>query len=163
MRDPLIALGCQDPVERVSEAKKRDAHRQSVAQLFNVWRKHHRDEPVAASKIHEEVRECVDPQRRGRQYVASVLEKHVGIRIAGFVLTRQETAGRWGAATYALIPTDRAEEHRDHRGHRGASGASKGLCPLCPLCRRARRKKNGCTSYERGRGFKGCSSCRGPY
>ena len=31
VRDPLLALGCQDPAERVSEAKARDTRRQAVA------------------------------------------------------------------------------------------------------------------------------------
>jgi hypothetical protein len=30
VRDPLLALGCQDPVERVSEAKERDGRRQAT-------------------------------------------------------------------------------------------------------------------------------------
>jgi hypothetical protein len=34
VRDPLLALGCQDPVGRVSEAKERDGGRQAAADLF---------------------------------------------------------------------------------------------------------------------------------
>jgi hypothetical protein len=37
VRDPLLTLGCQDPAERVSEAKERDGQRQFVASLFAVW------------------------------------------------------------------------------------------------------------------------------
>jgi hypothetical protein len=64
------------------------------------------------------MRRAVDPQDRGRQYIASQLEKLAGTRLAGFVFTRQAPAGKWGAATYALKKTGTAEEHRDHRGHR---------------------------------------------
>jgi hypothetical protein len=52
------------------------------------------------------VRQAADPEGRGRQYLASQLEKLVGTRMAGFVLTRQAPAGKWGVATYALRKTD---------------------------------------------------------
>jgi hypothetical protein len=37
--------------------------------------------------------------------------------MAGFVLTRQTPAGRWGVATYALKKTGE-EGHRGYRGHK---------------------------------------------
>jgi hypothetical protein len=77
----------------------------------------HRDTPVAVRQLHDDVKQAADPQGRGRQHLASQLERLAGIRMAGFVLTRQAPAGKWGAATYALKPTDLQEEHRDHRGH----------------------------------------------
>ena len=118
VRDPLLALGCQDPVERVSEAKQRDGHRQAVADLFNIWWEKHQDHPVAIRELHEDVRQALDPQGRGRQYVSSQAEKLAGTRMAGFVFTRQAPAGKWGAATYALKRTSGEEGHRDHRGHK---------------------------------------------
>ena len=118
VRDPLLALGCQDPAERVSEAKERDGRRQAVADLFAIWWEKHSDQPVAVRQLHDDVKQALDPQGRGRQYVSSQLEKLAGTRMAGFVLTRQAPAGKWGAATYALKKTDGEEEHRDHRGHK---------------------------------------------
>ena len=105
MRDPLLALGCQDPVERVSEAKERDGRRQAVADLFAIWWDKHHDHPVAVRQLHDDVKQALDPQGRGRQYLASQLEKLAGTRMAGFVFTRQAPAGKWGAATYALKKT----------------------------------------------------------
>jgi hypothetical protein len=52
----------------------------------------------------------VDPQDRGRQYLAAQLEKLAGTRLAGCVLTRQASAGKWGAATYALKKTENSSE-----------------------------------------------------
>jgi hypothetical protein len=52
--------------------------------------------------LHEEVQRLLDPQGRGRQFIASVLTRLTGTRAAGFVLTRQEPVGKWGHATYAL-------------------------------------------------------------
>jgi hypothetical protein len=118
VRDPLLALGCQDPAERVSEAKERDGRRQVYADLFAIWWERHRDQPIEVRELHEDVRQAADPQGRGRQYLASLLGKLDGTRIAGYVFTRQPPTGKWGATTYALKKTGIAEEHRDDRGHR---------------------------------------------
>jgi hypothetical protein len=117
VRDPLLALGCRDPVERVGEAKQRDGRRQAVADLFAIWWDKHQDHPVAIRELHEDVRQALDPQGRGRQYVSSQAEKLAGTRMAGFVFTRQASAGKWGAATYALKRTAGEEGHREHRAH----------------------------------------------
>jgi hypothetical protein len=123
VRDPLLALGCQDPAERVSEAKERDGRRQAIADLFAIWWQRHGDEPVPTRQLHDDVKQAADPQGRGRQYLASQMEKLVGTRMAGFVLTRQAPAGKWGVATYALQKTDAPEDHRGHRGHRDSPDA----------------------------------------
>jgi hypothetical protein len=120
VRDPLLALGCHDPAARVSEAKQRDSRRQVVADTFAVWWANHDDQPRTVRGLHEDVIKSIDPQGRGRQYLASQLEKLAGTRAAGFVLSRQASAGRWGAATYALKKTNESEEHRGHRDHRVA-------------------------------------------
>jgi hypothetical protein len=118
VRDPLLALGCQDPAQRVGEAKERDGRRQVLAEVFEIWWERHGDAPVAVRQLHEDVSQAVDPQGRGRQYLASQLEKYAGKRVGGFVLTRQPPAGKWGAATYALKRTG-GGGGEDHRGHRG--------------------------------------------
>ena len=122
VRDPLLGLGCQDPVERVSEAKARDGRRQQIGDLFTLWWEKHRDLPVAVSQLDPMVEQLADPQGRGRQYLATRLANLAGTRVAGFVLTRQEAIGRWGKATYAL---KRTAEDGDHRGHRGDRNPSQ--------------------------------------
>jgi len=47
----------------------------------------------------------LDPQRRAQRFMAARLVQLTGTRAGGFVLTRQEAAGKWGAATYSLIRT----------------------------------------------------------
>ena len=139
VRDPLLALGCQDPVERVSEAKERDGRRQAVADLFAIWWDKHHDHPVAVRQLHDDVKQALDPQGRGRQYVSSQAEKLAGTRMAGFVFTRQAPAGKWGAATYALKRTAGEEGHRDHRGHRVRSDRrSSPMPPMPPMLMAAR-------------------------
>ena len=118
VRDPLLALGCKDPAERVGEAKERDGRRQVITDLFLMWWTKHGSKPMPAADLHEDVKSIIDPQRRGRQFQASYLAKLVNTRIAGFILTRQAAAGRWGVATYALEEVEADETHRGHRGHR---------------------------------------------
>ena len=117
VRDPLLALECHDPVDRVAEAKQRDSRRQSIESWFTIWHDRHGQDPVHVRDLHDEVRHAIDPQNRGRQYLASLLDKHTNTRVRGFVLTRQAPAGKWGAATYALSSVAEVREHRDHRGH----------------------------------------------
>jgi hypothetical protein len=105
VRDPLLDLGCRDPVQRVVETKRRDPYRQMVNALFLTWWEHHRAAPVTAHELSIEVREMIDPQGRGRQYIAAALEKLAGTRLGGFCLTRHESMGKWSASTYALQQT----------------------------------------------------------
>jgi hypothetical protein len=53
VRDPLLALGCQDPVERVREVKERDDRRQATADIFAIWWEKHRDSPVRVRDLHD--------------------------------------------------------------------------------------------------------------
>jgi hypothetical protein len=57
---------------------------------------------VKVSQLAEAVRSIADPQERGRQYLATFIASLAGTHAAGFVLTRQEAAGKWTAATYSL-------------------------------------------------------------
>ena len=41
VRDPLLALGCDDPVKGVQDARDRDPHRVNITALFAEWRVWH--------------------------------------------------------------------------------------------------------------------------
>jgi len=41
VRDPLLVLGCRDPVERVEMLKAHDSYRQKIAELFKTWWRHY--------------------------------------------------------------------------------------------------------------------------
>jgi hypothetical protein len=88
VRDPLLALGCPDPVDRVRQIKERDPARQTVIELFAVWWQAHQDSPIRAADLAPEVREVVDPGGRGRQYLARAIQNLIGTRQGGFVLER---------------------------------------------------------------------------
>jgi hypothetical protein len=122
VRDPLLALGCQDVVEQVSRAKARDPERQFVGELFQTWSNCHGNTPVAIRNLHEDVRQILDPQERGRQFIQAKLRTLIGTRAAGFILAREAAAGVWGAATYALMSAGDPLGHREDRGHRTECG-----------------------------------------
>jgi hypothetical protein len=105
VRDPLLALGCRDPVERMSAVKARDPFRQTIGALFAVWWTHHGSVPQTAHQLDVEVQRTIDPQSRGRQYIAAQLEKLDGTRLGGFRLTRQRGLSLYAVATYALQKT----------------------------------------------------------
>ncbi len=134
VRDPLLMLECQDPAQRVSDAKSHDRKRQHVAEVFAIWHEAHRSSPMKAAELASSVLHLLDPQERGRQYVVAALERLEGTRAAGFVMTRQKAVGAWGAASYAVTQSasdpnskgetelsnaSRRENQRDHRDHRG--------------------------------------------
>ena len=98
----MLALGCCDPVARITESKERDAERQAIAELFAVWWNKHQDQAIALRNLDDDVKHAADPHGRGRQHLVAAMEKLAGTRIKGFILTRQAPAGKWGAATYML-------------------------------------------------------------
>jgi hypothetical protein len=132
-RDPLVALGCCDSVERVEQLKGGDPHRQRDAELFHAWWQHHGAAPMKVNDLADPVKAIADSQGRGRQYLATFFSGLAGTHAAGFVLTRQEPAGKWTAATYALTepaPTD-PTRHRTHRS-RGPDGTGP-ISPMSPM------------------------------
>ena len=71
-----------------------------------------------------------------RQYLATFISGLAGTHAAGFVLTRQEAAGKWGAATYALSKTEHMNPtgHRTHRTHRSdATAPTPPTSPMGPM------------------------------
>ena len=101
VRDPLLTLGCCDPVTRISQVKAQDPQRRQVVELFTVWLANHANKSVKISELHQEVKAVADPQLRGRQYLESKIHSLVGTRAVGLVLTRQEAVG-YGARRLSL-------------------------------------------------------------
>ncbi|WP_424363368.1 hypothetical protein [Methylocystis parvus] len=126
-RDPLLALGCKDAVERVAEAKANDPRRQRTAEIFSAWWAAHRDGVVPVKDLDRSVLCVIDPQEKGRQFVARAVSSLAGTRLAGFVMSKQEAAGKWNAATYQLKNSGGQAAHRTHRTH------PAGLEPMTPM------------------------------
>jgi hypothetical protein len=134
-RDPLVTLGCRDPVERIGALKANDPYRQRIADLFRTWWEHHGQKPVKANELAGAVKTIADPQERGRQYLATLLTRLAGTHAGGFVLSRQEPAGKWTAATYTLSKsTPDPTGHRTDRTDRSGAAASKApMSPMSPM------------------------------
>jgi hypothetical protein len=147
VRDPLIALGCKDPVERLSDVKERDPFRHTVTELFTVWWRLHGSSPQIAYGLDPEVQKIVDPHGRGRQFVVGQLEKYAGTRLSGFKLTRHKGLNPREAATYKLEETGDGQTPDPMHGTHGrdaacgqrdiAAGASAGLSVISASISRA--------------------------
>ena len=108
VRDPLLALGCHDPVARVAELKTSDPYRQATVDIFETWWEHHEDKSVKASELADEVQALLIPDpKRTRQSVAARVAKLAGTRIAGFHLTsNKDDKGRWTPLSYQLLQVE---------------------------------------------------------
>jgi putative DNA primase/helicase len=101
-RDPLLALGCRDPIERIDRVKADDPHRRWVVELFGAWNAHHDELPIKAADLAVPVRALVDPRGRGRQHIETRLMQLVGTCAGGFTLTKQDAASGRDAYVFAL-------------------------------------------------------------
>ena len=110
IRDPLLTLGCADPVAQISRAKAHDPRRQRITELFEVWWKHHKSGAMKVADLHDDVKNLADPQGRSRQFLNAAIARMTGTRSGGYAMTRQEAAGEWGTATYALQNGNRPQE-----------------------------------------------------
>jgi hypothetical protein len=128
-----VTLGCRDPVERIELLKANDPRRQRIADLFRTWWEHHGATPVKANQLAEPVKAIADPQGRGRQYLATFLSGLAGTHAAGFVLTRQEPAGKWAAATYALTKAETAGPKGDRTHRTDEPNSAEPVAPVRPM------------------------------
>jgi hypothetical protein len=113
VRDPLVALGCQDPVARLKATKAHDPARQRVANAFDAWWHIFGNDRLKADdliKRGHDVLDEFDPPKRSRQYIASMLAKLTGTRVGGFLLRTLRPDGKWSADIYFLEKTN---EHVD--------------------------------------------------
>ena len=104
VRDPLLALGCKDPVQRIAAMKQQDPHRQKLHDLFAVWWERHGSDAMTAFELHDDVKAILveDPKMRTRQRISAELGKLAGTRLGGFVLTRRPPDNKWEPDRLAL-------------------------------------------------------------
>jgi hypothetical protein len=95
-RDPLVALGMQDPVKRVPEIKAADPQRRELVTIFDTWWAAHGDRVVRANDLDQVVIEVIDTKsfrkdgelQFSRQRVARWLTRHSRTRAGGYTLTK---------------------------------------------------------------------------
>jgi hypothetical protein len=104
-RDPLLALGCRDPVDRIAEIKAADPRRRALVAVFDTWWEKHGDTTVKATDLDAAVQELIDTRtsrkadgsfQANRQRVARFLTVHAGTRLGGYFLeqTKDDTITR---------------------------------------------------------------------
>jgi hypothetical protein len=112
-RDPVVALGGRDPIERIANIKAADPRRRHLTEVFDLWWEHHQDQQVTAADLHTAVKEAIDVDaKRGsdgelyfnRQRIAGFLKSHAETRIGGFHLRQESTinARRHRVTAYRL-------------------------------------------------------------
>ena len=106
VRDPLLTLGCADPVERLAAIKANDPMRCRLTEIFETWHGIHGSKPVLLAEIADPVVALIDPQGRSRQLLHAGLKRLVGTHINGFTLTSQKSAAKWSRTTYAVSKVD---------------------------------------------------------
>lgn len=121
-RDPLLALGCRDPVQRISDAKLNDPRRRAVAELFHAWHEAHDSKAMTIAKLAPSVQAVANPEGKSRQWLTARINHLAGTRLAGFVLVHDAPTGKWSADKYSLqrvngtAPPESIGRHGERRG-----------------------------------------------
>jgi hypothetical protein len=106
-RDPLLTLGCVDPVRRIADIKRDDPRRAQVAEFFTTWHELYSDRAIKVRELDISLRRLADPLGHGsRQSLASFVANLDGTRAGGYVMVRNNAIGKWGTSTYVLKATE---------------------------------------------------------
>jgi hypothetical protein len=96
-RDPLLALGLRDTVDRTDEIKKADPKRRALVAIFDQWEAAHGNLIVKAKDLADEVIKSIDDKatvradgslQYSRQRVAGFLTGHINTRVGGYVMSK---------------------------------------------------------------------------
>jgi hypothetical protein len=119
-RDPLVALGMRDPIDRLAEIKANDPKRKALVAIFDTWFAAHEDNTLKATDLDPTVLEVIDSKSSrkadgsiqfSRQRVASFLTRTTGTRVGGYSLTKAMLGPpSKEIAHYKLTRTGKAEE-----------------------------------------------------
>lgn len=105
VRDPLLALGCQDPVERIDMIKARDPERAAIIDFLNAWRQAYGDKSIRLRDLRADVLAALPAKARSRQALARFIAELTQTRIGNYVVVRHPH-GKWGASEYSVLADD---------------------------------------------------------
>jgi hypothetical protein len=103
-RDPLVALGCADPVKRIAEIKERDPVRQSAIAMMAAWSETYKNRWVELRELDDNVLAAA-----GLKYDATAqakrwrVEPYVGMRVGGYILKKREATAKRDPALYCVL------------------------------------------------------------
>jgi hypothetical protein len=98
-RDPLLALGCADPVQRAAAGKSQDPLRHHAFEILHAWHEQHGSTWIKLRDLNPNVTALLGGSRQKHAAFVRDLE---GTRLGGYVLTIKESAGKWGKAEYRV-------------------------------------------------------------
>jgi hypothetical protein len=102
-RDPLLALGCVDPVLRIADIKSEDPLRQRISEFLRAWYAQHGPQPIKLRDLDPKVSAVLGGSR---QKLATFMRNLEGVRVGGFVVTVIKPQGKWAVAEYAVHQED---------------------------------------------------------
>ena len=120
-RDPLLALGMCDPVERVDEVKAADPRRRALVSIFEAWAEAHGGDSIKGSELSETVIGLIDTKasrnvdgelKFSRQRVAGFLSGNVEAYVGGYVL-HQISEGPPSKRTYKYQLEQKTNQEED--------------------------------------------------
>ncbi len=91
-RDAVMAFSGRDPVVDIANRQANDSRRSELAELVDVWRRHHGDRPMKANDLNQDVVRILAPYGESRQKINTKL-----MRMNGVV---------YGAYRFKLIPKE---------------------------------------------------------
>jgi hypothetical protein len=102
VRDPLLALGCADPVDAITEVRERDPARVNLIALFEAWVAHHGGW-VKADELDYQVKWLIDEKTRPAS-IRKRLNELIGTRLSGYELRgKSEGQGKHRTWTYFVV------------------------------------------------------------
>lgn len=102
-RDPLIALGCADPVLRLQDIKANDPTRREAAEFLAKWHDVHQDDWIITKQLDKSVVSVIDPDgKSSRQRTTAYIDRLADTRLAGFRLERRK-GGRWSRTQFRVL------------------------------------------------------------
>ena len=102
-RDPLLALGCVDPVQHAANIKSEDPLRQQMFEFLQAWYAQYGSKPTKLRDLDPRVSGLIGGSR---QKLAKFVRDLEGVRVGGFVVAITKPQGKWGAADYAVQRED---------------------------------------------------------
>ena len=105
VRDPLLSLGCADPVARIAEIKRDDPERLQAVEFLTEWHVRYGRQPTPLESLRTDHRCLAGSHGKSRQALAQYMKRFSETRIGGFHVIR-ETHGKWGASTYIVTRTE---------------------------------------------------------
>jgi putative DNA primase/helicase len=107
-RDPLLTLGCQDPVRQIYRTKQYDPSRMDIDDALTEWERVHKDAWVPADQLAESVKARLPriTSTSSRQAIVTSVRRMVGARVNGRVLEMYDPEGKWSTSKYRVRKSD---------------------------------------------------------